>query len=112
MLVLDDYHLIDAPAVHAGLAFLLAHRPPGLCLALASRSDPPLPLARLRAAGELTEVRLADLCFTAGEAAELLGAVTGPQAGLTSELVAALTTRTEGWAAGLTLAGLSLRRPA
>ena len=69
VLVLDDYHLIQAPAVHASLAFLLEHLPPGLRLVLASRADPPLPLARLRARGQLAELRAADLRFTAEEAA-------------------------------------------
>src|SRR6266566_6610081 len=106
VLVLDDYHLIDAQQVHAPLAFLLAHLPPGLRLVLASRSDPPLPLARLRAGGQLAELRAAELRFTTEEAAVLLREATaadlpGP--------AAALTARTEGWAAGLQLAALSLR---
>jgi hypothetical protein len=72
LLVLDDYHLIDAQPVHASLAFLLEHLPPGLHLVLASRADPPLPLARLRAGGQLAELRTGDLRFTAEEAAALL----------------------------------------
>ena len=72
LLVLDDYHLIDAQPVHTSLAFLLEHLPPGLRLVLASRSDPPLPLARLRAGGQLAELRAAELRFTAEEAAALL----------------------------------------
>src|SRR5215831_15273807 len=72
LLVLDDYHLIDAAPVHASLTFLLEHQPAGLRLVLASRSDPPLPLARLRAAEQLAELRAADLRFTAEEAAALL----------------------------------------
>ena len=72
VLVLDDYHVIDSAAVHSSLGFLVEHRPPGLRLVLAGRSDPPLVLARLRARGELAELRAADLRFTAGEAAELL----------------------------------------
>ena len=64
LLVLDDYHLIDAPSVHASLTFLLEHQPAGLLLVRASRSDPPLPLARLRARGQLAELRAADLRFT------------------------------------------------
>jgi LuxR family transcriptional regulator, maltose regulon positive regulatory protein len=106
-MVLDDYHLIDAEPVHASLGFLLEHLPPGLCLMLATRADPPLPLARLRARGQLAEVRAADLRFTAEEAAALLRAAAGPD--LPDGAVAALTARTEGWAAGLQLAGLSLR---
>ncbi|MGH3178642.1 MAG: AAA family ATPase, partial [Streptosporangiaceae bacterium] len=75
LLVLDDYHLIDSGAVHESLGFLLEHRPAGLHLVLASRSDPPLALARLRARGQLLELRAADLRFTADEAAALLGQV-------------------------------------
>jgi LuxR family transcriptional regulator, maltose regulon positive regulatory protein len=107
VMVLDDYHLISSEPVHRTLAFLLEHRPPGLCLAMATRADPPLPLARLRARGELTEVRAAQLRFTAGEAAVLLRHAT--DTGLPPAVVAALTKRTEGWAAGLHLAALSLR---
>ena len=77
LLVLDDYHLIDAQPVHASLAFLLEHLPPGLQLVLASRADPPLPLARLRARGQLAELRAADLRFTAEEAAALLREAAG-----------------------------------
>ncbi|HUK72368.1 MAG TPA: LuxR C-terminal-related transcriptional regulator [Streptosporangiaceae bacterium] len=110
LLVLDDYHLIDSEAVHASLGFLLEHRPPGLPLVLASRSDPPLALARLRARGQLAELRADQLRFTADEAAELLRqgtAVSG--VALPETAVAALAARTEGWAAGLQLASLSLR---
>ena len=107
LLVLDDYHLIDAEQVHAPLAFLVEHQPPGLHLVLASRSDPPLPLARLRAGRQLAELRAAELRFTAGEAGFLLGQAIG--ADLDAAAVAALTSRTEGWAAGLQLAALSLR---
>ena len=78
VLVLDDYHLVDAQPVHASLAFLLEHLPPGLHLVLASRSDPPLPLARLRARGQLAELRTDDLRFTAEEAADLLRERRGP----------------------------------
>ena len=106
LLVLDDYHLIDAQPVHASLAFLLEHLPPGLHLVLASRADPPLPLARLRAGGQLAELRTADLRFTAEEAAALLRESAG--ADLPAAAVAALAARTEGWAAGLQLAALSL----
>jgi LuxR family transcriptional regulator, maltose regulon positive regulatory protein len=110
LLVLDDYHVVHSPPVHASLGFLLAHRPPRLHVLLASRADPPLPLARLRARGQLAEVRAADLRFTAGEAAALLARVAAGQGGqLPQAAVAALTDRTEGWAAGLQLAGLSLR---
>lgn len=97
LLVLDDYHLVEAQPVHASLEFLLQHRPTGLLLVLISRADPPLGLARLRAHGQLAELREADLRFTAEEAAMLREAV-GP--GLTDAAVAALAARTEGWAAG------------
>ena len=107
LLVLDDYHLIDSQPVHGSLLFLLEHLPPGLRMVLASRSDPPLPLARLRAGGQLAELRAAELRFTADEAAALLREAIGAE--LPGTAVAALTVRTEGWAAGLQLAGLSLR---
>ena len=110
LLVLDDYHLIDSEAVHASLGFLIEHRPPGLHLVLASRSDPPLALARLRGRNQLAELRAAELRFTADEAAALLrqGAAESGVA-LPETAVAALAARTEGWAAGLQLAALSLR---
>jgi LuxR family maltose regulon positive regulatory protein len=107
VLVLDDYHVIDAPAIHAALTFLLSHLPPRLHLVIASRTDPPLPLPRLRARGELTELRAAELRFTTEEAASFLTEVMGSP--LSPEDVAALETRTEGWIAGLQLAALSMR---
>jgi LuxR family transcriptional regulator, maltose regulon positive regulatory protein len=107
LLVLDDYHLIDSQPVHASLTFLLEHLPPELRLVLTSRADPPLPLARLRARGQLAELRAADLRFTQEEAAALLRQAVGPD--LPDAAVAALAARTEGWAAGLQLAALSLR---
>jgi LuxR family maltose regulon positive regulatory protein len=107
MLVLDDYHLIEAPAVHESVVFLLEHLPAGLRLALACRADPPLPLARLRARGELAELRADQLRFTRDEAAALLCDAAGT--GLPEDAVAALQARTEGWAVGLQLAALSLR---
>jgi LuxR family maltose regulon positive regulatory protein len=106
-LVLDDYHLITNPACHHTLGFFLDHLPADLHVALAGRSDPPLPLARMRARGELAEVRVADLQFTDQEASELLNGSMGLQ--LATEDVERLAERTEGWAAGLYLAGLSLR---
>ena len=107
LLVLDDYHLVSSEPVHASVGFLLEHRPPGLHLVLASRSDPPLPLARLRGRGQLAELRATELRFTFEEAAALLREAAGP--GLPDAVAAALAARTEGWAAGLQLAGLSLR---
>ena len=110
LLVLDDYHVIGSQPVHASVGFMLEHRPPGLHLVLASRSDPPLPLPRLRARGQLAELRAADLRFAAGEAAGLLRQMgAGPGPALPEAAVAALVARTEGWAAGLQLAALSLR---
>jgi LuxR family transcriptional regulator, maltose regulon positive regulatory protein len=110
LLVLDDYHLIGAEPVHAAVGFLLGHLPPGLALVLATRSDPPLRLGRMRARGELAELRADDLRFTTAEAAALLRGAAGPAApGLTGGAVEALTAKTEGWAAGLRLAGLSLQ---
>jgi LuxR family maltose regulon positive regulatory protein len=108
LLVLDDYHLIAARRVHAAVQFLLDHVPPGLRLVLAARADPPLRLGRLRARGELTELRAADLRFTEPEAAELLRATPAGR-DLTGAALDALTAKTEGWAAGLQLAGLSLQ---
>ena len=110
LLVLDDYHVIGAQPVHESLAFLLEHRPAGVHLVLASRSDPPLALARLRARGQLAELRAAELRFTSSEAATLLRHVTARSGlALPDAVAAALAVRTEGWAAGLQLAGLSLR---
>ena len=106
-LVLDDYHLIGSQPAHASLGFLLEHRPPALSVVLASRADPPLPLARLRARGQLAELRAAELRFTIGEAAAMLREAAG--ADLPDPAVAVLADRTEGWAAGLQLAALSLR---
>jgi LuxR family maltose regulon positive regulatory protein len=107
VLVLDDYHLIDAQPVHTSLAFLLDHRPPSLQVVLAGRAEPPLPLARRRSHGQLAELRTADLRFTPQEAAVLLRTAAGSD--LPDEAVATLGERCEGWAAGLQLAALSLR---
>jgi LuxR family maltose regulon positive regulatory protein len=107
LLVLDDYHLVESGPVQESVAFLLESLPPSLRVVVSGRADPPLPLARLRARGQLAELRAADLRFTAEEAAALLGETAGP--GLPGRAVAALVARTEGWAAGLQLAGLSLR---
>jgi LuxR family maltose regulon positive regulatory protein len=107
ILVLDDLHTVAHPAVHEALAFLVEHLPPTLHLAITTREDPPLPLARLRARNQVTEVRSADLRFRPDEAAEFLAQAAG--ATLSSEQVAALDERTEGWIAGLQMAALSLR---
>jgi LuxR family maltose regulon positive regulatory protein len=107
VLVLDDYHLIQAPPVHASVGFLLEHLPASLRLVLASRADPPLPLSRLRARGQLAELRAAELRFTTQEAAALLRTAVGAE--LPEAAVAALGERTEGWVAGLQLAALSLQ---
>src|SRR5262249_15155892 len=108
VLVLDDYHLIDSPAIHQALTFLLDHLPPRLHLVIASRTDPPLPLARLRARNQLTEIRADDLRFGPDEAAAFLNDVMG--LGLAATDVSALEARTEGWIAGLQLAALSMQR--
>ncbi|MFN8535961.1 MAG: hypothetical protein U0232_00600 [Thermomicrobiales bacterium] len=107
VLVLDDYHVIDAREVREGMVFLLDHLPARLHLVIASRADPALPLTRLRVRGELTEIRVADLRFAADEAAAFLNATMG--LALSTSEVAALETRTEGWIAGLQLAALSLQ---
>ena len=108
VLVLDDYHVIDTRPVDAALTFLLEHLPPQVHLVIATREDPHLPLARLRARGQLSELRAADLRFTLSEAAGFLeGAM---DSSLSVEDIAALETRTEGWIAGLQLAVLSMRR--
>ncbi len=108
-LVLDDYHVIDSQPVHEALAFAIDHLPPpsGMRLILASRADPPLPLARFRARGQLVELRAEDLRFTPDEAAEFLNRVMG--LGLPAAHIATLGERTEGWIAGLQLAALSMR---
>lgn len=106
-LVLDDYHLITAPPIHQAVAFLLDRMPPQMHLILASRAEPPLSLARLRARGQLAELHAVDLQFTPDEAAAFLNDIMGLR--LSTGDVAALEGRTEGWAAGLQLAALSLR---
>jgi LuxR family maltose regulon positive regulatory protein len=107
VLVLDDYHVIDAPEVQDGMAFLLDHLPPQLHVVIAGRADPALPLAGLRARGELAEIRAADLRFSPDEAAAYLNGIMGLQ--LTARDVAALEARTEGWIAALQLAALSMQ---
>ncbi|MFC7723650.1 LuxR C-terminal-related transcriptional regulator [Nocardioides sp. GCM10028917] len=105
-LVLDDYHLADTPDVGDALSFLLDHRPPQLHLIISTRADPALPLPRLRARGELVEIRASDLRFTADEAETYLNTVHDLR--LSASAVDALESRTEGWVAALQLAALSL----
>ncbi|WAC90287.1 LuxR C-terminal-related transcriptional regulator [Mycobacterium sp. Aquia_213] len=105
-LILDDYHLVENRTVHEQVGFVVERMPQTLQLVIATRSDPMLPLARLRARGELLELRAEELRFQAGEAADLLDGVLGLK--LTDAQVQLLFRRTEGWAAGLYLAGLSL----
>ncbi|WP_219838433.1 LuxR C-terminal-related transcriptional regulator [Paenibacillus sp. R14(2021)] len=107
VLVLDDYHVLDAKWPGDALSFLLEHLPPQLHLVIATRENPQLPLARLRAQGHLTELRDSDLRFTPGEAAAFLNQVMG--LGLTEDEITSLETRTEGWIAGLQLAALSMQ---
>jgi LuxR family transcriptional regulator, maltose regulon positive regulatory protein len=106
-LVLDDYHVIDSRPIDATLAFLLNHLPSQMHLVVSTREDPRLPLARLRAQGQLTELRSGELRFTSTEAAEFLNQ--GMGLNLASEDIAALENRTEGWIAGLQMVALSLR---
>ncbi|MHC5794859.1 LuxR C-terminal-related transcriptional regulator [Lacisediminihabitans sp. FW035] len=107
VLVLDDFQVIENPPVRDAVAFLIDHLPPPLHVTIASRSDPLIPVARLRARGELTELRAADLRFTPDEASAFLTTVMGLS--LSTDDVAALETRTEGWIAGLQLAALSMQ---
>ena len=107
VLVLDDYHLVESKQVNQAVAYLIEHLPPQMHLLIASREDPSLPLARLRARDQLTELRAADLRFTPEEAAEFLNRVMGLN--LSPEEITALENRTEGWIAGLQLAALSMQ---
>ncbi len=107
VLVLDDYHAIEAPEIQVGMAFLLEHLPAQVHLVIVTRADPALPLARLRAQGDLIEIRAIDLRFTPDEASAFLNGVM--TLGLTAEDVAVLEGRTEGWIAAIQLAGLSMQ---
>src|SRR5262249_31558440 len=107
VLVLDDYHVIEAKSIDTALTFLLEHLPPQMHLVIATRQHPQLPLARLRARSHLTELRAADLRFTLTESAGFLNQVMGLK--LSAEEIAALDERTEGWIAGLQLAALSMQ---
>ena len=106
--MLDDYHVIETAAIHAGLTFLLDHLPPagGLHLVIAGRTDPPLPLSRLRGRGQLNELHTTDLRFTPDEASTFLNQVMG--LGLSAQDVAALEARNEGWIVGLQMAALAI----
>jgi LuxR family maltose regulon positive regulatory protein len=106
-LVLDDYHVISSESIHKSLTFLIDHQPPQMHLIISTRMDPSLPLAQLRARGELAELRADDLRFSSEEAALLLNQMAGLD--LTAQDVAALESRTEGWIAGLQLAALSMQ---
>jgi LuxR family maltose regulon positive regulatory protein len=107
ILFLDDYHVIDSKPIDEALTFLLEHLPPRMHLVITTREDPHLPLARLRARDQLTELRAADLRFTPAEASEFLNRVMGLN--LSAEDISALEARTEGWIAGLQLAALSMQ---
>ncbi|MGZ6272817.1 MAG: LuxR C-terminal-related transcriptional regulator, partial [Candidatus Limnocylindrales bacterium] len=107
VLILDDYHVLDARPVDDALTFLIEHLPPQMHLVIATREDPALPLARMRAGGQMTELRAADLRFTPDEAAAFLNEVMHLE--LSAEQIAALEARTEGWIAGLQLAAISLQ---
>jgi LuxR family maltose regulon positive regulatory protein len=107
VLVLDDYQFIDSQAVHEQVSFLLEHCPESLHVVIVTRSDPPLPLARLRARCQMFEFRAGDLCFTGLETAQFLDDVMGLH--LDGESVSVLEERTEGWIAGLQMAALSMR---
>ena len=107
VLVLDDYHVISDPQIHAGMVFLIEHLAERDHVLLVTRADPPFPVPRWRVRGEITEVRVDDLRFDTADAKQLLNDVLGLE--LTTASVARLQQRTEGWAAGLLLAAISLR---
>jgi LuxR family maltose regulon positive regulatory protein len=107
ILILDDYHVIETPAIDQALTFLIEHLPPQLRMVIASRIDPTLPLARLRARREMAEIRVNDLRFTLSETTDFLNHLKG--FGLSNQDVRALGKRTEGWVAGLQLAALSIQ---
>jgi len=107
VLVLDDYHLIGARQVHESLNYLIENLPPQLHLVITTREDPPIQIARLRACGQLTEIRAIDLRFTSAETAEFLNRVM--RLNLSAVDIATLETRTEGWIAGLQLAAISMQ---
>ncbi len=106
VLVLDDYHVIDNPAIHEGLLYLIEHAPPQIHCIVTTRVDPPMPLARLRVRGQLLEIRAADLRFSVDEAGQYFNQQVGVQ--LSRESLERLQQKTEGWVAGLQMAALSL----
>jgi LuxR family maltose regulon positive regulatory protein len=108
ILVLDDYHLITAQQIHDALTYLVNHQPDNIHLVLVTRADPPLPIARLRGRGQLTELRLSDLRFTPSEASTFLNTVMSLE--LEASDIDTLAARTEGWIAGLQMASLSIRQ--
>jgi LuxR family maltose regulon positive regulatory protein len=110
ILALDDYHTISLPAIHAAMAFLIEHQPPQMHIVITTRQDPLLPLARWRARGQVTEIRLSDLRFTQQEAADFLNHTM--RLNLQAQDIDALESRTEGWIAGLQLAAVSLQQSA
>ncbi len=110
ILILDDYHAIQNQSIHLALSFLIDHLPDHFHLILATRVDPPMPLAHLRASDRLTEIRAADLRFTREETASFLSQTMGLV--LTEQDVDVIETRTEGWIASLQLAGISMREHA
>lgn len=107
LLVLDDYHVIQASDIHEQIAYLLDHQPPNLHLVISTRADPPLPIARLRARGQLSEFRVADLRFSVSEAGSFFKNAT--DFALAGEEITAIQTSTEGWIAGLQMAALALQ---
>jgi LuxR family maltose regulon positive regulatory protein len=107
ILILDDYHTIESEPINVAFAFLIEHLPPNLCLVIVTRTDPPLPLARLRARGQLNELRAADLRFSPSEATKFLNQVMDLD--LSAEDITALDSRTEGWIVGLQLLAVSLQ---
>jgi LuxR family maltose regulon positive regulatory protein len=106
LLFLDDYHFINSPAIHSALTFLLDHLPENMHIVIGSRSDPPLPLARLRARNQMAEIRAVDLKFTPDEATKFLNETM--RLGLSPEAIAEIEKSTEGWITGLQLAALSI----
>ena len=105
--MLDDYHTIESPAIHEAVSYIIEHLPPQVHMVIASRIDPPLPLARWRVKGEVAEIRADDLSFTIEEATTFIKNTAG--VALSEQDLAMLESRTEGWVAGLKMAALSLQ---